>query len=85
MARSFKDSFSGFGSELLERIRENWNARLDDAAFEERVSGIEKATMALREAGVEDAKIIYLLQKHWDLRLSEANDFLSQEIYIQER
>lgn len=39
MARSIRDSLSGFGSELLERIREDGNARLDEAAFEERVKG----------------------------------------------
>lgn len=59
MARSIRDSLSGFGSELLERIRENNNARIDEAAFEERVIGIEKATAALCEAEVEDEKIIY--------------------------
>ena len=80
MARSIRNSFSGFGSELLERIRENCNARLDDAAFEERIIGIEKATAALREAEVEDEKIIYLLQKHWDLRLSEAKDLATRKI-----
>lgn len=63
MARSIRDSLSGFGSELLERIREDSNAWLDEAAFEERVIGIEKATAALKEAKVEDEKIIYLLQK----------------------
>lgn len=85
MARSIRDSHSGFGSELLESIRENWNARLDEAAFEERVIGIKKATMALREAEVEDEKIVYLLQKHWDLRLSEAKEFLFQERYNEEK
>lgn len=78
MARSIRDSFSGFGSELLESIRENANARLDEAAFEEKIIGIEKAAAALNEAGVEDEKIIYLLQKYWDLRRSEANEFLQQ-------
>lgn len=78
MARSIKDSFSGFGSELLESIREGANARLDEAAFEEKIIGIEKATAALREAGIDDEKIIYLLQKYWDLRRSEANEFLQQ-------
>jgi hypothetical protein len=58
MARSLRDSFSGFGSELLERIREDHYARLDDAAFEERVIGINKTILALREAEVEDEKII---------------------------
>jgi hypothetical protein len=85
MVRSIRDSFSGFGSELLESIRENSNARLDEAAFEERVIGIEKAILALREAEVEDEKIIYLLQKYWDLRLSEAKGFLLQERYNEEK
>ncbi len=85
MARSIRDSLSGFGIELLERIRENNNARLNEFAFEERVIGIEKATAALREAGVEDEKIIYLLQKYWDLRLSEAKEVLQQERYTEEK
>lgn len=84
MTRSIRDSLSGFGSELVERLRESHNARLDEAAFEERVIGIEKATAALREAEVEDKKIIYLLQKYWDLRLSEAREFLQQERYTDE-
>ncbi len=85
MARTFKDSLSGFGSELLESIRKNSYARLDEAAFEERVIGIEKATAALREAEVEDEKINYLLQKYWDLRLSEAKELLQQERYTEEK
>ncbi|WP_312355178.1 hypothetical protein [Aminipila sp.] len=85
MARSIRDSLSGFGSELLERIREDSNARLDEAAFEERVIGIEKATAALKEAKVEDEKIIYLLQKYWDLRPSEAKGFLQQDRYTEEK
>lgn len=85
MARSIKDSLSGFGSELLERIRENNNTRLDEAAFEERIIGIEKAIAALREAEVEDEKIGYLLQKYWDLRLSEVKEILQQERYFEEK
>ena len=67
----------------MERIREDSNARLDEAAFEERVIGIEKATAALKEAKAEDEKIIYLLQKYWDIRLSEAKEFLQQERYTE--
>jgi len=84
MARSLRDSFSGFGSELLERIREDHNARLDDAAFEERVFGINKTIAALREAEVEDEKIIYLMQKYWDLRLSEVKEIMRQNRYTEE-
>ncbi|GIM30121.1 hypothetical protein CPJCM30710_27870 [Clostridium polyendosporum] len=85
MARSIRDSLSGFGSELLERIRENKNARLDEAAFQERVIGIEKAIAALCEAEVEEKKIIYLMQKYWDLRLSEVKELLRLERYTEEK
>lgn len=85
MERSNRDGSSGFFSELLDSIRENNNARLDEAAIEERVNGIEKATAALCEAEVEDETIIYLLQKYWDLRLSEAKELLHQERYIEEK
>ncbi len=85
MVRSIRDSLSGFGSEVLERIRENNNAGLDAAGFEERVIGIEKAIAALREAEVEDEKIIYLMQKYWDLLISEAKGFLCIERDIEEK
>ena len=85
MARSIRDSLSGFGRELLQGIREDVNGRLDDAAFEERVIGIKKATAALCELEVEDEKIICILQKYWDLRLSEAKDFLQQERYTEDK
>ena len=79
MANNFKDAFSGFGGELLERIRENQQERLDDAAFEERIAGIENATAAMIEVGVKHEKIIQMLQKYWDLRLSEAKSFVERD------
>lgn len=74
-----RDAFSGIGSEIIEGLRENYSVRLDDAAFEERVIGIKNATAALYEAKVEDDIIISLLQKYWDLRLSEAINILENE------
>lgn len=68
-----------FFHDLLESLREGHYERLDEAVWEEKNIGIQKTTAALCEAGVEDEKIISLLQKHWDLRLSEAGDFLRQE------
>ena len=85
MARSFIDSLSEFGSELLERIREDNNAKLDEAAFEERVIGIEKTIAALCEAEVGEEKIIYLMQKYWDLRRSEVKELLQLERYTEEK
>lgn len=44
--------------------------------------GIEKAIAAFVEADVEENKIIQLLQKYWDLRLSEAKEFVKMPRYI---
>lgn len=77
MTRSFRDYLSEFGSELLERIRDNNHARLDEAAFEERVIGIEKTIAALCEAEVENEKIIYLMQKYWVYALARPRNFCS--------
>ena len=74
--KTFKEAFSGFGWELLDSIRADANERISDAEFEERIVGIKKATAAMLEAGVDEETIIKMLQKHWDLRLSEAIAFI---------
>jgi len=79
MANYLKNVFSGFGGELLEHIREDYRGRLDDAAFEERIIGIENATSAMIEVEIKDEKIIQVLQKYWDLRLSEAKLFVERQ------
>lgn len=76
MANVLKEAFKGFGWELLEGIRQTANERISDAEFEERILGIEKATKAMIEAGVNKDMVIKMLQKHWDLRLSEATTFV---------
>lgn len=76
---TFKDALSTLGTEMVERLRADYSTRLDDVAFEERLMGIESATAALYEAKVKDDKIIALLQKYWDLRLSEATELLENE------
>ena len=76
MSKTFREAFGGFGRELLDDISAKANERISDAAFEERIVGIEKATIAMIEAGVDDEMIIKMLQKHWDLRLSEAHAFI---------
>lgn len=78
MANEFRNAFSGFGRELLDNIRESAQGGLDDAAFEERIVGIENATDAMIEVGIEDDKIIRMLQKYWDLRLSEAREIVER-------
>lgn len=76
MSQTFKEAFDGFGWELFDSIRAKANERINDAAFEERIVGIEKATISMLEAGVDEEAVIKMLQKHWDLRLSEANAFI---------
>ncbi|MBE5865605.1 MAG: hypothetical protein E7292_05235 [Lachnospiraceae bacterium] len=76
MSNEFRKAFTGFGCELLDRIREAENEKLSDAAFEERTLGIQNATSAMIEAGVDEETIIRMLQKYWDLRLSDATDFV---------
>ena len=45
---------------------------IDDAVFEERVWGFSRAVDAMLECGVPTDKIVAMLQKYWDLRLSGA-------------
>jgi len=71
-----KKEFSGFGSELLDSIRGRYNQHIDDAVFNETLIGIDRATAALIEAGVEENTVVNLLVKHWDLRPSEARSFI---------
>ena len=79
MSQTGKSAWDGFGRDLLAGMRERGKERLDEASFEAEIVGIEKATAALCEAGVEDEKVIQLLQKYWDLRLSEAEEYLWKE------
>ncbi len=80
MASIFREAFKGFGWELLDGIRKSANDRISDAEFEERIVGIEKATVSMVEANVDREIIIKMLQKHWDLRLSEAEEFVDWAI-----
>lgn len=76
---NFRDAFSGFGRELLDEMRDSAQQHIEDAAFEERVIGIENAVSAMLECKVKEDKIIQMLQKYWDLRLSEAKMFVEHQ------
>ena len=54
MSNNFRNAFSGFGTELLERIRADYRDRLNDVAFEERIIGIENATSAMLELNISE-------------------------------
>lgn len=79
MANEFRSAFTGLGRELLDNIRKSAQDRLDDAAFEERIIGIQNATASMIEVGVEEDKIIHMLVRYWDLRLSEAKEFVERQ------
>lgn len=76
---SVKEVFKGLGGEILESIRNSHREIIDDAVFEERILGIENATAAMIKVGIEDRIIIQMLQKYWDLRLSEATSFVDRQ------
>lgn len=78
MSRNIKDIVSSFFSEVCDGIREKYYDRVDDYVLDERIRGIENATAAFCEAKVKDDLIVALLIKYWDLRPSEAKDFLQQ-------
>ncbi|WP_261127547.1 cell division protein MraZ [Streptococcus mitis] len=66
----------GFWKGMRERIIADQQAKLDDVAYSERLNNIGKAATALLEAGIDKERTKTLLQKHWDLRPSEAQDFI---------
>lgn len=77
MKRSKKDDFLGFSSELLQGVRDGILNHEDEAVNDAEIVGIKRATLAMIEARVKDETIIRMLQKYWDLRLSEAEGFLA--------
>ena len=79
MSTNSVNPFLEFGTELLEELRADYRDRLDTVAFEERVIGIENATSAMLELNVSEEQIIQMLQKYWDLRLSEAQSFIRRQ------
>lgn len=79
MENTLRKAFDGFGSEILNNIRQNVADCISDAEFEERIVCVEKATAAMTEAGVDKETIIRMLQKYWDLRLSEAKALVEHQ------
>lgn len=61
---------------MLDKFCQTFDEGISDAEFEERMVGIEKATISMIEVGVDEEQIVKMLQKHWDLRLSEAREFI---------
>lgn len=62
--------------EIQQRMRDERDAMIQDACFEERDNNIAKAALALLEVGASDDVVVQKLQEHWDLRRSETRPFL---------
>lgn len=71
-----KELLSKAGQFLLETSREAFVGLVDEKVFYERVDCIEKTVVAMKESNVSEDQIIAMLQKYWDLRLSEAKKFV---------
>ena len=74
------DSLKNGGREIAEGVRQDI---LDRRAYEhdlvridEREENIVVAATAMLDAGLSDDTVMSMLQKHWDLRPSEAKPFL---------
>ena len=73
-------SFLGeIGASALQGLRNGVYDKIDKEVYYERIDGIKKAIAAMVEAKVKDDMIIRMLQKYWDLRLSEAIEFLEEQ------
>lgn len=77
MAKIVETFITEIWPECIGRFREDYQHRLQAAAFDENVIGIERAVSAMLELGIDDNRIIAMLQKYWDLRLSDARMFVS--------
>lgn len=73
---AFREGFKNFIPEMRQRFRDDYEARIQDARDMERENNIATATMAMIDAGVPDASVAHMLQKHWDLRRSETVPFI---------
>ena len=71
-----KKELEAFPQELQEKIRQEEIEREEEVIQHERTLCIIKATDAFLDAKIPKERIIALLQKHWDLRRSEAEEAL---------
>lgn len=76
LTRALCDGVKDFIPEMGQRLRDDYFDRISEERRCEREDNIAIATMAFLDAGVEDKVVEQMLQKHWDLRLSETKPFI---------
>lgn len=79
MNKKISDTLLWVGTEVWESIKGGARQGIDDYILDEKITGMYKATAAMLEAGVEEKTVIDMLQKYWDLRLSEAQSIISHQ------
>ena len=75
---NLKQELKSIPKEVLDTIVQVIEDHEKDSVEDMRAIGIIHTTDALLEAKLPDEKIISLLQKHWDLRRSEAEMEIKQ-------
>ena len=63
--------------ELQQRLSEHFASLIQQERNDERDNNIALAALAMLDAGVSDDVTLHMMQKHWDLRQSEADSFLN--------
>lgn len=72
-----KNEFRDFPAQIRQRFQDERRAEIEFACSEERENNIACAATAMLDAGLSPAKVQQMLQKHWDLRRSEADRFIA--------
>lgn len=73
-----KEEFKDYPQELQARIRQDMIEREEEIIRQEQMLSVMRAASAFVEAKIPKERSISLLQKHWDLRRSEAETALQQ-------
>ncbi len=72
-----KNEFRDFPDQIRQRFQDERRSEIEFACSEERDNNIAIAATAMLDAGLSRDIVQQMLQKHWDLRQSEANSFIA--------
>ena len=62
--------------DIQQRFRDERDAEIQEAVDAERINNTAIAAIAMLDAELKDEVVASMLQKHWDLRLSEASEII---------
>lgn len=73
------------GSETINMFRDSFRRIIDEEVFNERIRCINNVVDAMLDVGVEEEKIEDRLVYYWDMRPSDARNFIKKEKILKER